>query len=120
MIWRHASLEPVEAIFDGDDATAATARHPESKDQYILIDLGCMTKVTAVRQRHGDSNGYPCRYRIDTAGEHNFPYEAAFVGPGSADESVACFRKPRKCRFLRITLLEPGPSPWTVTELTVH
>lgn len=116
----HSSFLNPDAMFDGDPATVAIVRDASSKDQYVLLDLGCMAKVRVIRQLHSVPEGFPQRYRIDVAGDHNFPYEAAFVGCGTPGESIATFRKAQSCRFIRITLLEPGPEAWNIGELAIH
>lgn len=115
----HSSLDPIDALTDGDTAKVATAKMPASRDQYLLIDLGEISTVHRVTQLHPPEGGWPARYRIDVAGEHNFPYDLAFVGEGERVQSVATLKKPTRCRFLRVTLLTPSEKPWTVAELRV-
>ena len=107
-------------MLDGVPDTAATGNDPRAKDQYILVDLGRMVKVHQVDQLHVPLDGYPLRYRIDTAGEHNFPYALAFVGRGAPGQSSAILHKPVRCRFLRITLLDVSVHSWSVGELEIH
>lgn len=116
----YTSLAERECILDGDLSTAAVAPDAAAKDQFILVDLGAVQRVYCVRQRHAPPEGYPHRYRIDAAGDHNFPYDLQFVGAGEVGESTAVFRKPVRCRFLRITLLEPAATAWNVAELTIE
>lgn len=115
----HSSLTPRLHLHDDDETTYAVAADPASKDQYVLIDLGCMATIHQVTQTHVES-GCPLRYRIDVAGGHNFPYSLRFVGEGTPGMSVANLRKPVQARFLRITLLECGSHPWTVGEIAIR
>lgn len=118
--WKiYTTLQPSPSLTDGEPATSAVAALPESKDQYVLVDLGKLETVTAIRQLHGPAGGPPGRYRIDVAGTHNFPYTLAYQGTGTAEVSTAAFTKPTACRFFRITLLEPPPQPWAIAELQV-
>lgn len=116
----HSSLVPLQALTDGDETTAASAADPSRKGQYILIDLGCMTSVKQIVQAHGTASGFPRRYRIDAAGDHNFPYTLVWTGCGSESLSIAALRRPIRCRFLRLTLLETHEAPWSVCELWVR
>lgn len=119
--WKiYTSLSERNHLSDGQIMTVAFAPRPSSKDQYLLVDLGSVTTVSEVVQIHSSPNGYPRRYRIDVAGEHNFPYELAFVGEGVAGSSRAAFKKPASCRFLRVTLLDTSDHPWDVAELEIH
>lgn len=116
----HSSLKPIEALTDASTASFAQAPLPDSRDQFILIDLGEVVTIRQVIQAHPRVDGYPRRYRIDVAGDHNFPYSLRFVGRGSPGQSIAVFNRPVQCRFLRITLLETGPDAWNVGDLWVH
>jgi hypothetical protein len=117
----HSTLQPGAAVADGSLETVAVAANPTSKDQYVLVDLGCAAMVRQVTQHHGASEtGFPRQYRVDVADEHNFPYWLQFVGPGAPGDSTATFAKPVHARFVRITLLEPCAEPWTISELTIE
>jgi hypothetical protein len=116
----YTSLSDRDLMRDGDPVTAAVAPDAAAKDQFILVDLGTVQRVQCVRQDHAPADGYARRYRIDAAGDHNFPYTLEYVGAGDSGASIAVFRKPIRCRFLRITLLEPAETAWNVAELTVE
>jgi hypothetical protein len=113
----HTTLEPAAAILDDSPSSFAQAVLPASKDQYVLVDLGELVTIRQVIQDHADPDGYPRRYRIDVAGDHNFPYTLRYVGNGSPGQSVATFKQPVQCRFLRITVLEPSDVAWNISEL---
>jgi hypothetical protein len=114
-------LQPLASLTDGAAETIAIAPNPASKDQYILVDLGCTCTFQQVTQHHGvGSTGFPRQYRVDVADEHNFPYFLQFVGSGSPGASTASFSKPVQARFVRITLMETCAEPWSVAELTVE
>lgn len=119
--WRiYTTLIPWEDFIDDDPATAAAALEPQSKDQFVLIDLGRVCRVQSIRQLHPGGSGFPVRYRIDAAGDHNFPYTLIHLGVGADGESIAALPQPVACRFLRITLIEPGDHPWALAELDVN
>lgn len=112
------TLTPIQYLADGSFATAAVAPEPHLKDQFLLIDLGSVQMVRRITQEHG-SGAPPARYRIDAAGEHNFPYRLCYVGCGTRERSIATMHRAIPCRFLRITLLEPTEHRWTIHELTI-
>lgn len=116
----HTTLVPAAAITDDSSESFASAPSPESKDQYVLVDLGEVVTIRQVVQNHAQPDGYPRRYRIDVAGDHNFPYSLRFVGRGQPGQSIATFNRPVQCRFLRITLLEPTDSQWNIGDLWIH
>jgi hypothetical protein len=116
----HSSLSSPDSMRDGILDTISVAPDPSMVDQYILVDLGQTCLVNEVEMLHPPGDGYPRRYRIDVSGEHNFPYELRFVGEGKEGCSTATLRKPVRCRFLRITLLERCDSCWAVSELQVR
>jgi hypothetical protein len=119
--WRiYSSLRDWAHLTDDSLETVAYSDRPESKDQYILIDLGQVCELSQVTQVHPESGGFPRRYRIDAAGEHNFPYSLVYLGNGSPGRSQALLSSKVKARFLRITLLEFGEEPWQVTELEIR
>lgn len=119
--WKvYTSLAVPAHLTDGDVATVAVAPNAASKEQSILVDLGRLSIVQHVVQAHPSEVGFPKRYRIDVAGEHNFPYRIEFVGEGSPNETITTFAKPVCCRFLRITLMEPCGDPWSVAELSIR
>lgn len=119
--WRvYASLSEPEFLADNDPTTATSAPDPLTKDQFILIDLGAVSTFGKVIQRHADEAGFPKKFRIDVAGEHNFPYTLAYIGYGCSGATTAVFRQPACCRFLRITLLEPTETPWSVAEIDLE
>ena len=116
----YTSLLPVQALTDADPETIAAAPDPAAKDQFILIDLGCMRTISQIRMLHDAEGGHPQKYRVDVAGEHNYPYSLVLVDQGTPGETVGVLRKPALCRFLRVTLLCPSEDPWRVRELTIH
>ncbi|QDU64702.1 hypothetical protein Pan216_55930 [Planctomycetes bacterium Pan216] len=115
----YSSLDEPSNAFDGQNVTAAIAPRSEAKIQFLLIDLGEMRRVREVVQLHGPK-GAPGRYRIDIAGDHNFPYRLVHVGEGESTASQAHFDHVEECRFVRITLLEPTREAWTIRELTIR
>lgn len=119
--WKvYTSLGDRDAMFDGKSDTAALSQAAGARDQFVLIDLGQMCVVREVIQLHAGTAGFPRRYRIDVAGEHNFPYSLAYVGDGNPLRSAAVLRRPRECRFLRMTLLETSSDPWDIAELEIR
>lgn len=119
--WKvYTSLGDRDAMLDGKPDTAALSQAAGARDQFVLIDLGQMCAVREVIQRHAGNAGFPRRYRIDVAGEHNFPYSLAYVGEGNPLRSTAALRRPRECRFLRVTLLETSSDPWDIAELEIR
>ena len=116
----HSTLEAPQSMLDGDTESVSIAADPGRKDQYILVDLGRMCWLQKVTQTHPGDFGQPRRYRIDVAGEHNFPYKLQFVGEGYPGCSVAVLRRPVQCRFLRITLMETCEQAWAVAELDIE
>lgn len=115
----HSTLSPRAALHDEDPNSVAIAPRPASLDQYVLIDVGCLADFSSVTQEHGETGGHPKRYRVDVAGEHNFPYDLVYVGPGESTRSIASWKRPVRARFLRITLLEPCDQPWSIAEIIV-
>lgn len=119
--WRiYSSLRDWTHLADNSLETVAFSERPQSKDQYILIDLGQVCALSQVTQIHPESGGFPRRYRIDAAGEHNFPYSLVYLGNGTSGRSEAALTRGVNARFLRITLLEAGEEPWQVTELEIR
>ncbi len=120
-LWQiHSSLEGAAALSDGDPATAARSNDDHRKGEYILIDLGCVCHFQNVRQQHPDGHGAPPGYRVDTAGDHGFPFTLEYVGVGEPGASLATFPRAADARFIRITLVEDAAEPWLVTELDVY
>lgn len=118
----YSSLNPPEVIADGNFKTVAVAPLPDSRDQFILIDLGQECTLGKVTQIHPGEcvDGFPARYRIDSAGSHNFPYSLVWVGSGTPGSSVAVLARPITCRFLRITLMEPTGTAWAISDLVIE
>lgn len=113
----HSTLEPLEALTDGDMGTIASAPMPLARDQFVLVDLGATCDVFRVVLRVPEGAAPVGRVRIDAAGSHNFPYQLVYVGEPNRAGMNAILRKPARCRFLRITLLEPSGEPWTLSEI---
>jgi hypothetical protein len=116
----HASLDGRDAMIDGDPSTRATSRDDHRQGEFILIDLGCECYFQTVRQVHPPDSGQPPRYRVDTAGEHGFPYTLQFLGSGQPGETLAIFTHPVHARFIRITAIEDSATPWYVSELQIE
>src|SRR5262245_9060874 len=116
----HTSLTGRDALTDGDAATVATSQDEHRLGEFILIDLGCTCHFQTVRQLHPASVVSPPRFRIDTAGEHGFPYTLQFLGTGQSNESNAIFTRPVNARFIKITIIEDSREPWGVSELVVE
>jgi hypothetical protein len=116
----YGSLEPIEATIDLDPSTVAVPKAPESKDQFLLLDLGCLSDFNEVAMTHPDDHRHPRRLRVDVAGDHNFPYELAYTGDGSPRETLITLPRTIRARFLRITVLDVGPSGWAVNELSLR
>lgn len=116
----HSSLLDPMLMVDGNDSTQAISGDPQRRDQFVLIDLRQVCKVQQVIQFHAAADGHPKRYRVDVAGEHNFPYTLTYIGGGECGQSRAVFAKPVECRFLRITLLEPSEATWDIAELEIR
>jgi len=115
----HTSLENREALTDADPSTVAASTDDHRVSEWILIDLGCVQSIRIVDQSHPPNAGQPPRFRIDTAGEHGFPYQLQYVGSGTPSQSVAMFARPVRAQFVRITLIEDSSDPWLVSDLTV-
>lgn len=116
----YSSLRNSDHLTDQTLETIAYSDRPEMKDQYILIDLGELCEITQVTQIHPPEGGFPRKYRIDAAGEHNFPYSLAYVGTGAPARSDGVFASTIRARFLRITLLETSEEPWRVAQIEVR
>lgn len=120
-IWQlHTTLAYRPALNDGDLKTVATSDDEHRQGDWILIDLGSVCHFQNVRQLHPPDGGEPARYRVDTAGDHGFPYTLQFVGPGQPGSSAATFPRPVDARFIRITVIDDSPSPWAVAEVEVY
>jgi hypothetical protein len=116
----HSSLAGFQALNDGDPLTFASSQDDHRRGEYILVDLGCVCRFQTVRQFHQSESGQPPRYRVDTAGEHGFPYRLQFVGTGQPGQSTAVFPRPVSARFVKITVIEDTVTPWHISELTLE
>ena len=116
----HTTLDNRAALTDGGSQSAATSIREQRKGEWILIDLGCVCHFQNVRQVHPSDGGEPPRYRVDTAGNHGFPYTLQFVGEGHPGASVATFPRAVNARFIRVTVIEDSAKPWSVAELELY
>jgi hypothetical protein len=116
----HTSLTGRGALVDGDLATAAASEDDHRRGEFILVDLGCVCRFQTVRQVHPPGIGQPPRFRVDTAGDHGFPYTPQFLGTGQPDATLAIFTRPVNARFVKITLIEDAAEPWNVAELLLE
>jgi hypothetical protein len=116
----HTSLANRHALTDKDSSTVALSLDDHRRGEYILIDLGCLCRFQIVRQLHPSDLGHPPRFRVDTAGEHGFPYTLRYLGTGQSGESNAVFGRLVDARFIKITIIENSSSPWAVSELVIE
>lgn len=117
--WKaYASSDGAGRAIDGDVETALSTPREHGEDLWLLVDLGNAVAIRAVKQIHGNA-GHAVRYRIDVAGPKGYPWNLAWVGAGTPQESVAVFPKSIEVRFLRITVLEETAPRWGVAELEV-
>lgn len=115
----HTSLENREALTDADTSTVAGSTDDHRVSEWILVDLGSVHSIRMVSQSHPSEGGQPPRFRIDTAGEHGFPYQLQYVGSGTPGDTVAVFPRAVSARFVRITVIEDSSDPWLVSELGI-
>lgn len=113
----HGSLAQLGNLSDGEADTSATTPTDLGNQQWLLVDLGRSCRFHGIRQVHAEGDGFPRRYRIDTAGPKGFPWTLEYVGEGTVDVSKAIFRKPVEARFFRITVIEERQPRWGVAEL---
>jgi hypothetical protein len=116
----HTSLHARDALTDNDLTTLSCSQDDHRQGEFILVDLGCVCSFQMVRQVHPSGSGQPPRFRVDTAGDHGFPYTLQFLGTGQPHETLAIFTRPVKARFIKITVIEDAADPWCVAELAVE
>jgi hypothetical protein len=138
-LWKgssNASPTLVNQAFDRNASTAWSSLDPQKQGLYYQIDLGATYAVSHITLTPGRGRvwEFPGSYRIDLSLDGKDWQEAASVQNNWAylfwsggrlywklrNGRTELSFPPQKARFIRITLTDSSPSPWSIGEIFVY
>ena len=115
----YANVKPTD-MFDGDDKTWWSSGGPQTRDQWLEIDMQALQPLFAIAlETHGKPHEYPVKFQLYTSRDGTFG-EPIKDGVYGAEVSKVTFDSPIVARYVKVVLAQDSSPWWSVGEFRVY